>query len=437
MTVNETTTQTMQAVWYERQGDAQTVLQYGEMSVPAPGAGEVRVKLHASAVNPSDTKTRSGWGGITMPFPRVIPHNDGAGVIDSVGEGVPTSRIGERVWLYETQRIRGLGTAAQYTVVPSENAIRLPDNTRFDQGACLGVPAMTAHRGKVGGEVVRQLVEATDCNVVAAVRSPTQVQAFQEQGIDSVILDLDDPDTIAPALQNINRALLLTGYTVDMLRQSKRFLDAAQQAGVQHIVHIGASTAPTNEVAHWGWHQFVEAYIEKLGFSYTHLRPEAFMQNIAGPGYRWLNGNVIHHYVGDARWSWVDADDLALMAACVLRDDRYAGQTIPLGYDAKTFDEIAQILTEIVGQPFYAEAHPPKEFLVRILQEGVEGIYPNAYMNCVYTQFELNAAGKIPAADATFDNFEAITGRKPTDWRAFAQKHRDLLTNYDGAIVMS
>ena len=115
--------------------------------------------------------------------------------------------------------------------------------------------------GKVGGEVVNQLVDNKDVNVIAATRSPDKAQAFKEKGIDSVILDLDNPDTIAPALENIDRALLLTGYTVDMLRQSKRFLDTAKQSGVQHIVHIGASTAPTNEVAHWGWHQFIDSYL--------------------------------------------------------------------------------------------------------------------------------------------------------------------------------
>ncbi|MEO0408778.1 MAG: NmrA family NAD(P)-binding protein [Cyanobacteria bacterium P01_A01_bin.135] len=283
--------------------------------------------------------------------------------------------------------------------------------------------------GKVGGGVIQQLTAAADSRVIAATRSPEKVRAFKAQGIDSVILDLDNLDTIAPALAGVDRALLLTGYTVDMLRQSKRFLDAAQQAGVQHIVHIGASTAPTNEVAHWGWHQFIEAYIEKLGFSYTHLRPEAFMQNITGPGYRWLEKDTIHHYVGDARWSWIDAEDLALVAAHALREsDRYAGQTIPLGYDAKTFDEIAQIFTEVTGQPFRAKAHPPEAFLESALQDGIDGIYPNAYMNCIHTQFQLNAAGQIPDADATFDNFKAITRKEPTTWKMFAQKHRRQLT---------
>lgn len=281
--------------------------------------------------------------------------------------------------------------------------------------------------GKVGGAVVNQLVDNKDVKVVAATRSPEKVQSFKEKGINSVILDLDDPKTIASALQNIDRALLLTAYTVDMLRQSKRFLDTAKQQGVEHIVHIGASTAPTNEVAHWGWHQFIEAYIEKLGFSYTHLRPEAFMQNLFGFG--WLNNGVITNYISNARWSWIDCYDLAaVVVQTLLHPEKYEGQTIPLGYDAKTMDEVAQILTEVVRQPFKTEAHPPEEFLNNALKEGVEGIYPNAYMNCVYTQFELNIADKIPEADTTFDNFEAITGRKPNTWQDFAVNYREQLT---------
>ena len=280
--------------------------------------------------------------------------------------------------------------------------------------------------GKVGGEVVTQLIDNKDVNVIAVTRSPDKAQAFKEKGIDSVILDLDDPDTIAPALQNIDRALLLTGYTVDMLRQSKRFLDTAKQAGVKHIVHIGASTAPTNEVAHWGWHQFIESYIEKLGFSYTHLRPEAFMQNLFGFG--WVNNGVIANYIGDARWSWIDCYDLAaVVVQTLLYPEKYASQTIPLGYDAKTMDEVAQILTEVVGQPFKTEAHPTQEFLDSALQEGEAGIYPNAYMYCVYTQFELNQADAIPEADTTFNNFEDITGRKPNTWQDFAVNYRDKL----------
>lgn len=275
--------------------------------------------------------------------------------------------------------------------------------------------------GKVGGETLRQLLALGDTRVLAAVRSPEKGQPLRDRGLETVVLDLDRPETLAPALQGVNRTLLLTGYSVDMLRQSKRFIDEANKAGVEHIVHIGASSAPTNEVAHWGWHQFIEAYIEQQGFSYTHLRPEAFMQNITGPGYRWLEGNTIRHYVANARWSWIDCNDLALVAAKTLRDMKtYAGQIIPLGYDAKTFAEIAQIFSEVVGKPFHAESRPPEEFLENALKAGAD----EAYMTCVYTQFKLNAAGAIPNADVTFDNFEAIAGRQPTTWREFARTNK-------------
>ena len=274
--------------------------------------------------------------------------------------------------------------------------------------------------GKVGGETLRQLQIAGDSQPVAAVRSPEKADTLKKQGFETVLLDLEKPETLDTALQGIDRALLLTGYIVDMLRQSKRFIDAAKQAGVQHIVHVGASGAPTNEVAHWGWHQFVESYIEQQGFSYTHLRPEAFMQNITGPGYRWLDGNTIHHYVGKARWSWIDCNDLALVAAHTLREpDKYAGQTIPLGYDAKTFDEIAEILSQVTGQPFSAESHPPEEFLENALASGADP----AYMTCVYTQFKLNTLDAIEKADATYNNFEAITGQKPVTWEMFTRQN--------------
>ena len=147
----------MRAVWYEENGDA-SVLRFGEMPDPEPGAGEVRVRVATSGVNPSDWKRRQVAGPGTA-FPRVIPNQDGAGVIDRVGEGVPEGRIGERVWLYQSQFGRPFGTAAEYTVQPSIRAVPMPDNVDFTLAAGLGVPALTAHRcvfadGPVAGKTV-------------------------------------------------------------------------------------------------------------------------------------------------------------------------------------------------------------------------------------------------------------------------------------------
>jgi NADPH2:quinone reductase len=149
----------MRAAWYERIGSAAEVLVVGEMSTPVPGPGEVRIKLDVSGINPGDVKKRQGWVGGVMPYPRVIPHSDGAGVIDVVGKGVAAAREGQRVWCYGAQSYRPFGTAAEYVILPEAMAVPLPDAVDVTQGACLGIPGITAHRavyadGPVAGTTV-------------------------------------------------------------------------------------------------------------------------------------------------------------------------------------------------------------------------------------------------------------------------------------------
>jgi NADPH2:quinone reductase len=133
----------MRAAWYEKNGAAADVLHVGEVETPRPGPGEVRVRLVTSGVNPSDVKSRAGTAR-KIAFPRVIPHSDGAGEIDQVGEGVPQARIGERVWTWNGQWKRAFGTAAGYVTLPAAQAVPLPAHIGFAAGACLGIPALTA-----------------------------------------------------------------------------------------------------------------------------------------------------------------------------------------------------------------------------------------------------------------------------------------------------
>src|SRR3954454_2179707 len=149
----------MLAAWYERPGPAAEVLQVGEMDDPEPSPGEVRVRVALSGVNPGDTKKRGDWTGSGIPFPRIVPHSDGSGVIDAVGQGVDRSRVGQRVWLYGAQSYRPFGTAAERTIVPAEQAVELPDEVSDELGACLGIPGITAHRavfgdGRVAGKTI-------------------------------------------------------------------------------------------------------------------------------------------------------------------------------------------------------------------------------------------------------------------------------------------
>ena len=149
----------MRATWFESFGSARDVLQVGEKDEPEVGAGEVLVRMATSGINPSDVKKRAGSFPNLLDLGYVIPNSDGAGVIEAVGNGVDESRIGERVWIYQAQYGRRFGTAAEYVAIDENRAPRLPDNASFEVGACMGIPAMTAHRcvfadGGVKGQTV-------------------------------------------------------------------------------------------------------------------------------------------------------------------------------------------------------------------------------------------------------------------------------------------
>src|SRR5437016_3686995 len=195
----------MNAAWYEKQGPARQVLVVGTLPDPEPEPGEVRIRVAASGINPGDVKKRQNAFGYGMPFPRVIPHSDGAGTIDRIGQGVARPRIGERVWCYGAQSYRAFGTAAEYVVVPSSQAVSLPDGIAFEQGACLGIPGITAHRavhaaGPVDGRVVLAqggagavgqcaigLARQAGAFVIATVRSERDQRVARRAGAHQVI----------------------------------------------------------------------------------------------------------------------------------------------------------------------------------------------------------------------------------------------------------
>jgi NADPH2:quinone reductase len=193
----------MRAAWYDKNGPAADVLRLGELPDPEPGPGEVRVRVVVSGLNPTDVKARAGSR--PMGFPRVIPHQDGAGVVDRVGPGVPATLLGQRVWMAMVQWERPFGTAADYVCVPWRRAITLPATASFADGACLGIPAMTAHRclfadgpvegltvlvtggaGAVGHYAI-QLAKWAGARVLATVSSPEKAAAAMRAGADATV----------------------------------------------------------------------------------------------------------------------------------------------------------------------------------------------------------------------------------------------------------
>jgi NADPH:quinone reductase len=192
----------MRAAYYEAMGPAREVLRVADVDTPVPGPGEVRVRLRASGVNPSDVKSR---GLRKLVFPRVIPHSDGAGEIESVGAGVPAARKGERVWIWNGQFQRPAGTAAEFIVVPAAQAVPLPAHVSFEEGACLGIPAMTAYQGvelanaKSGttlfisggaGSVSQyaiQMAKARGATIITTISSDEKAKVAREAGADHCI----------------------------------------------------------------------------------------------------------------------------------------------------------------------------------------------------------------------------------------------------------
>ena len=194
----------MRAAFYETNGPAREVLKLGEIDTPRPGPGEVRVKLATSGVNPSDVKSREGRTR-KIAFPRVVPHSDGAGVIDLAGDGVPASRVGERVWTWNAQWKRAFGTCAEHVVLPAALAVPLPDHIDFAAGACLGIPAMTAYHAVAvaeawagstllvsggAGSVAHyaiQFAKARGAVVITTVSSSEKAKLAEDAGADHVI----------------------------------------------------------------------------------------------------------------------------------------------------------------------------------------------------------------------------------------------------------
>jgi NADPH2:quinone reductase len=194
----------MRAAYYESNGPAREVLHLADVETPQTGRGEVRVRLLTSGVNPSDVKSRAGLTR-KIAFPRVIPHSDGAGEIDAVGEGVSPTRVGERVWVWNGQWRRPFGTAAEWIVLPSEQAVALPANVTMEAGACLGIPAYTGYqavllaRAKEGstvlvaagagavGHYAIQFAKKRKATVITTVSSPAKAEIARQAGADHVI----------------------------------------------------------------------------------------------------------------------------------------------------------------------------------------------------------------------------------------------------------
>jgi NADPH:quinone reductase len=244
----------MLAAYYEQRGNSD-VLQVGEISTPGPGVGEVRVRLQVAAVNPTDWKSRAHVA--PMDFDLQVPGQDGAGVIEAVGPGVDIGRIGERVWVYHAAFQRQYGTAAQFTVVPARQAVRIPDGVSIDQAAALGIPYLTAYgclfadgpldgqtvlvQGGAGavGHAAIQLARRAGAHVIATVSSEAKGVIAAEAGA-HVVIDYTAEGAV-DAIRSAARAGVDRIVEVDLTRNLDMDLAVVVPSGV--IVTYAADAA--------------------------------------------------------------------------------------------------------------------------------------------------------------------------------------------------
>jgi NADPH2:quinone reductase len=226
----------MRAARYVRTGPAHEVLEIVDLPTPHPGAGEVRVKLSWSGVNPSDVKSRAGARTKTLPFPSIVPHSDGSGVIDEVGAGVPPVRIGERVWIWNGAWGRPFGTAAEYIALPADQAVPLPDAVELAAGVCLGIPALTAHHAVSvdGGVAGKNVLVAGGAGAVGHYA----IQIARRLGARQILSTVSGPQKAA--LAKAAGADTALNYKTDNVEAKVREATAGQ--GVDRIIEVDFGT---------------------------------------------------------------------------------------------------------------------------------------------------------------------------------------------------
>lgn len=253
----------MKAIWFDTFGAPAESLQFGDKPTPTAGPGEVLVRLHASGPNPSDVKKRAGTTAPTLLNEGyIIPHSDGAGIIEAVGAGVSTSRIGERVWVFQAQYGRRFGTAADYVAIDTHHAPRLPDAASFEIGACLGIPVMTAHRcmfadgpvdgmtvlvtggaGRVGHYAI-QWAAQSGATVIATASNEADEIACRQAGADLVV-NHRNADWPTRLLEETNGTKVDRVVDVEFGENLEKVLDVINTNGVIATYSSSHNPAPT------------------------------------------------------------------------------------------------------------------------------------------------------------------------------------------------
>lgn len=280
--------------------------------------------------------------------------------------------------------------------------------------------------GQVGSLLADKLHKDSSISLRVSSRKKELLSSLKQQYGDAVYLDLDDPRTFTDALKGVDRLFLLTGYSVDMLVQSKAMVDAAKKAGVKHIVHLGVFTPqPDCYDAHFAWHQMIEVYIKASNIPYTFLHPNCFLQNFTG-FYGWAKGGKVTFYSGDKKMGWIALEDVAEASAKILVDGPSKHQEKDYWFSTESLNiqEIVQIFSEVVGKKFTVESLMPEQFLIDIRKKNP---IIDPYFIGVADWFTQVLDGRMAYVSEVRDDLPKLIGRKGMSAKEWATLHKDEL----------
>lgn len=282
--------------------------------------------------------------------------------------------------------------------------------------------------GRTGKAVIAELEQTPDSHqAVYASRNRDQVDVWRREGKDAVYLDLDDARTFPEALRGVDRLFLATGYTIHMVHQSKTIVDAAADAGVKFIVHLGIFGNGRMTDPHFAWHEMVERYIEGSGLSWSHIHPHFFMDNLLTTT-PVVNG-IFTWFMGDKRVGWIAGDDLAAVSALVLAEGRekHAGKQYWLSTEVLNGAEAAAEIAQALQQKVECVVMTPDD-LAALIASGAVQPPPNIEANYAASMIEWARQtfdGRMDFAAVTTTTVEDMLGRKPLTLRTWVARNRE------------
>ena len=287
--------------------------------------------------------------------------------------------------------------------------------------------------GSVGGSVVRELGAYRGLDVVRATRNAQQAEAWQADGKSAVCIDLDDPRTFPQALKHVDHLFIMTGYTMNMVQQVKTMVDAAVDAGVRFVVHLGVFGNGKSTDPHYAWHELVERYIQGSGIAWCHLHPNFFMENLLS--FMPIKDGSVSWPMGDGAAGWTAADDIAAVAAKVLAEgpETHAGKDYFLSTDVFNGPQLAEVLSKSLGRRVTAQVIKPDQ-----LKEALDAqaVPLPAGMDVPFSMSMLELVrqvddGRLAYAATRTNTIERLLGREPITLANWAAAHEKELLGSD------